>query len=140
MKLKTMVDELKNKVVKEKKEADATESLQARIIVSTLCYNNSAMVVDENGECHKLPIPDPVEEEFLVKKGDRVKGFEVSELTTNFIVLKSFMEYTDGKDSTPKNQFMIEKGEGVDLRMYGVYDEVNITSIKCVEVGNSYEI
>lgn len=111
----------------------ALESIQARIIVSILNYNNSVMIVDENGESHTLPIPDPVEEEFIVKQGDQVKGFEVLGILPNFIELKSFMEYTTGNDSRPGTHFVIEKGESINLNMYDVRDEVYRISIKYIE-------
>lgn len=96
-------------------------------------------MVDENGEMHTLPVPDLSEEEYLVKKGDRVDGFEVIEITSHFIELKSFTEYTTGSDSTPRTQFIIEMGEEINLNMYGVYDDVQRTSIKFIETVDSAE-
>lgn len=137
MKLKNLVDVLKDMGAKE--EVKSSNELQARIFVSTLCYNNSVMIIDDNGQIQKQPIPDPVEEEIIVKQGDKVHGFEVLEILDNFIVLKSFLEYLDGNGSTPKTQFIIEKGECVNLNMYGVYDEVNKTSIKYIEPVEKYD-
>lgn len=105
---------------------------QAGIIVSTLSYNNSVVIEDENGECHTPPVPNPVEEELLVKKGDRINDFEVLELTANFIVLKSSAEYTEDNSSTPKTQFIIAKGECINLRMCGVFDAVSRISIRYI--------
>lgn len=133
MKLKNVVDGLKNMFVRDKKEAESIESLQARIIFSELSYNNSVMLVDENGESHKPPMPDPVEEELIVKRGDRVNGFEVLEVIANFIELKSSIEYTTVNDSTPRTHFIIEKGECMNLNMYGVRDAVHRISIRYIE-------
>lgn len=133
MNSKKLVDTIKDMVTKDKREASVPESFQARIIISTLSYNNLMMIMDENGECHKPPIPDPIEEELLVKIGDQVNGFEVLALTSNFIELKSFIEYTADHAPTPTTHFVIEKGECINLNMYGVYDAVHKTSIKYVE-------
>lgn len=115
-----------------KKEVKSQESLLAEIVISELIYNNSVVTVDENGEGHTPPIPDPLEEKFIVKQGDRVHGFEVLEVLTNFLVLKSFAEYTTGNDPAPKTQFIIGKGECINLTMYGVRDAVNKISIKYI--------
>lgn len=133
MSFKKLVDALKNRITKRKKETGALEGFQARIIVSTLSYSNLGVVADENGESHIPFVPAPVEEEFLVKNGEQVKGFEVSELTANFIVLKSSVEYTEDNASTPKTQFIIEKAGSINLRMCGVYDAVHRITIKYCE-------
>ncbi len=90
------------------------------------------MIMDENGESHTPPVPDPVLEKYFVKKGDRVNEFEVSEITTNFLVLKSFIEYTEDMSSERKTMFIIEKGESINLTMYGVYDAVHKVSIRYI--------
>ncbi len=113
------------------------ESLQAEIILSELSYNNSVMILDENGEIHKQPMPDPVEEKLIVKQGDRVKGFEVLAVTANFIELSSSMEYTTANDATPRTHFFIEKGECINLNMYGVYDAVYRILISYIETVES---
>lgn len=130
---KNVIDTFKNMITKNKKEVKPLVDRQARIIISTLSYNNSVMIVDENGEGHTPPVPDPVEEELLVKQGDRVNGFEVLGITANFIELRSFMEYTTGNSSTPDTHFIIEKGECMNLNMYGVCDAVHKISIRYVE-------
>lgn len=117
----------------DEKGIKSSGKLQARIIVSTLSYNNSIMIVDENGESHKPIVPDPVEEEFLVKSGDQVNGFEIVNVIENFIELKSYAEYTTDSDSTPNTQFVIQKGECINLKMYGVFDAVHKTVIRFVE-------
>lgn len=134
-----ITDKLKNIFLMNKEEAKSTEILKAKIIIKTLSYNNMHQIQDENGEWQKAPVPDPVEEEAVVKKGDQIKGFEVFDLTANFIVLNSLMEYTEDKASAPKNQFTIEKGECINLNMSGVYDEVNRTSIEYVEAVDEVE-
>lgn len=121
-------------IAKDKKEAKLLEGLQARIVVSTLSYNNSIVIVDENGESHKPPMPDPVEEELFVKQGDQVNGFEVLAVTTQFITLKSFTEYTVDNTSTPQTQFMIETGECIHLNMCGVCDAGHRISMKYIGV------
>lgn len=133
MKFKNVINAFKNVVTKDKKEAKSLESPQARIVISKLSYNNSIIVIDENGESNTPPIPDPVEEELLVKSGDQVSGFEILKITTNFIELKSFIEYTMGNDYTPKTHFIVEKGEEINLNMYGVCDAVHKTSVKYIE-------
>lgn len=133
MKVKNAVEGFKNMFMSDKKEVESKKSLQARIVVSELEYNNSVMIMDENGEWRTAPVPDPVEEEFVVKQGDKVKGFEILEVLENFIELKSFMEYTTGAASAPETHFIIAKGEGINLNMYGVYDAVCKISINYVE-------
>lgn len=129
MKLKNVVDVFKNLITKDKKEAETSESLQARILTSTLSYNISVMVVDENGESHTPPVPEPDEEEFLVTQGDRVNDFEVVSITEDFLELKSYAEYITGNESTPRTRFIIAKGECISLNMYGVRDAVHKISI-----------
>lgn len=128
-----LISKLTGIMNKDKEEVKESKIIQARIIVSTLSYNTSVWVVDENGKGHTPPVPDPVEEEFLVKPGDKVNGFEVLAITENFIEVNSVMEFTTGNSSTPRTQFIIEKGDSIDLNMYGVCDAVQKTSIKYVE-------
>lgn len=133
MKFKDTLTAFIHTITKHKEETSSPKLLQAKVILSTLSYNNSVVIVDENGESHKPSVPDPVEEEFLVKLGDQVNGFEVLSITEHFIELKSFMEYTTGDASTPSTHFIIEKGECVDLNMYGVRDAVQRISVKYAE-------
>lgn len=128
-----LMNALKNKCKKNKIDNKPLVKLQAKVIISTLSYNNSVMVIDENGRFHTLPIPDPVEEELIVKPGDQVKGFEIIEILENFIELKSFMEYTEGNSSNPKTHFIVEKGDSINLSVYGLCDAVERISINYIE-------
>lgn len=122
----------------QKKKMPATEEtvpessgdLQAKIIVSRLSYNNSVMMIDENGEMYSPPKPDPVVEEMIVKQGDKVDSFKIVDILTNFIKVESPLEYTSCNDPIPKTEFIIEKGECLELNMYGVYDAVHRVSIE----------
>lgn len=134
MKLKSLVDVLSSLVKKNEEETKVSDDLQARIIIGSLSYSDSYIMINENGERCDPPVPDPVEEEFIVKAGDTVSGFDVLAVTAEYIELKSYMEYTIDNESTPKTQFTVKKGECINLNMYGVCDAVHKKSINYIGI------
>lgn len=43
--------------------------INAKIVISTIDYNNSVITLDDNGNPCSPPIPEPVDEEYIVQLG-----------------------------------------------------------------------
>ena len=120
-----------------KKEKTVKAPMSAEIEISRLYYNTSRIYVDENGERIDPPTPEPKVETVTVKPGDRVEGFDVVDVTDEFILLHSGLDFIEDGDSSPKAEFVCRRGYSLDLSVYGLYDAVDRVSIMYLDRQNS---
>ena len=65
-----------------KKDPKSSEIVRAEMIFTTLSYNKSVVITDENGESPTPPVPDPVESEITRYKKKTKSGYSKTVSTT----------------------------------------------------------
>lgn len=120
-----------DKIFKKNKIAD--KQLSAKIVISFIQYNTSCVMIDENGKTYTPPVPEPEDKEYTVKENDSINDFTVVDISEDYIHLKSQIMYMEGKDSTPKTDFLCAMGECIHLTMYGLYDAVDKKIIRYMD-------
>ena len=108
----------------------------ARIRMSSQHYSTSYVLIDENGQTHTPPIPDPTVEEITAKPGEFTHGFEVVDVTEEYLLLRSDIEYMEDNGSTPRTEFIFKKDCPAQLRLCGLCDAVQKTTITYLGVSD----